>query len=427
MELSGREIGCEFSSEEIDSIVQAYGNHKAPGESLLFLSQSYAPASAEPIGFLGAHYIMTLKLQRGKIHEEVNLFLKFLPLDLPKKADYLSEMSVFNKEVNMYKNILPEISKMIKTSQSPISPKCYFAKENVLVMENAKNLDYKMLSNETLTFDYEHLEVALKKIAVMQAASLVLEKKTEKSLLEIFPSMLDENAYPDDTTNVRILGHSNAIDVMIALIQLIPKYENSPDLKFILNTLPGLMRKIFQFAEVSKKYVNVFLHADLWSNNLMFLYDEKDQPVDCILVDFQLSRYAPPALDVISLLQLTTFKEMLQKSQDKLLEVYYTSFIKELNANGLDSLQIFPKDKFLDSCKHYKLAGLVESALFTHMTLLPPDYCKSMVYSSEEFDTFIRKSRVPFCARAFKENDHYRLRMTDILCEMVDDFILALK
>jgi hypothetical protein len=79
---------------------------------------------------------------------------------------------------------------------------------------------------------------------------------------DVYAEELKENAYPK-TEGVRLMGFTNACSALSDLIKLLPKYENSHQLDFILKKFLIVMQKIYDFAETSTTYRNVVLHADL--------------------------------------------------------------------------------------------------------------------------------------------------------------------
>lgn len=68
---------------------------------------------------------------------------------------------------------------------------------------------------------------------------------------------------------------------------------------------------------------NVILHGDLWSNNIMFKYDENGQVEDTVLVDFQICYYGPPVLDVTYCLYTSSNNGVSESDFDTLAKHYY--------------------------------------------------------------------------------------------------------
>lgn len=383
------------------------------GLSGSFVSYEVLPASDKPIGYMSDHYILRVKTSE----ESRNFFLKVVPNNVEKRVAYLNETGFFAKEAKVYEKVIAAVSPYSSISWAP---KCYgFKNQRFIVMEILDKL--KSFSTVDLIFDLDHMKVAASTLAVLHASSVIFEVKTGRNIGVEFKEVLEENAYPMKEDHIRIKSFENAVEALSALIRVIQKYQTRPDLEEIVENFAKVMKKIFLFVQPSQKYRNVFNHGDLWVNNVMFSYQGKI-PVNCKIVDFQLSRYATPAMDLADLIYVSSTKAFRAENLNEVLEVYCQALEDELTRAEVD-LSALPRSEILENFAELKAAGLIEAALFCHVTLLPPTLSSSILNSSEEYDQFISQSRVDTCLAAFKE-EYYRNRMSEILCELIDEFVL---
>ncbi|XP_050079025.1 uncharacterized protein LOC126565859 [Anopheles maculipalpis] len=474
--------------------------------------------SKEPIGYLGDHYLLDVNLREKMVHytpeeeenyaeeEYISFFLKVIPENVPKLADYIKEMGCFRKEILLYKHVIPRLQDvMIGTKQ--FVPTAYFTKgERLIVFENLKSEGYSIVEQTKNLLDFDHLRVALQAVAKLHASSLILEERSKTPIPELFVGYLNENAYVDDDDYVQKGNLENAIQVLCEMIKKIEKYAKSDNLDEILEKVPAVIRKIYDFSKPSTVFRNVLNHGDLWCNNVMFRYDmiptsedsctnceghqtegrkatsdredqaeaQKDtiidaankqqtvangerrgrksssikkpnpcevlnlgnwstpgaaRPSSCILIDFQIARYAPPAYDILSFLTSTTTRDFRKRHLAELLDVYYDALQVELDWFHRDVREVFlnGSPSYLDSCDHYQLAGLIDSVLYRHVTMLPMELvarCREEHRLPGTVGTQSPSAKMDICLEAWAQYEEYRNFMTDMLSDLVDRYIL---
>lgn len=255
----------------------------------------------------------------------------------------------------------------------------------------------------------------------MHASSIIFEEKNGK-FTENEMKMLVENSYPTEPHRTRAIGFEKGTKVLSQLIKLIPKYKNSPRLAEIQENFIIVCRQLQTFVKASKQYKNVLSHADLWSNNIMFRYDVNNKPCDVRFIDFQLTRYGAAAMDLATFIFVCSTRDFRRTHQNNILHSYCDALESELQLNQIDG-KTLPRDEIFKSFEEYRVAGLIEAALFCHLILLPNELAANIMQSSEEYDKFISQCRAEKCFKAFEE-EYYRERMTELLTELIDEFVM---
>ncbi|XP_058061134.1 uncharacterized protein LOC131211602 isoform X1 [Anopheles bellator] len=155
------------------------------------------------------------------------------------------------------------------------------------------------------------------------------------------------------------------------------------------------------------------------------------RPASCILIDFQIARYAPPAYDVLSLLTSTTTRAFRDRHLDELLDSYYEALRAELDWFHRDVREVFPPSGFATyraSCDQYQLPGLIDSVLYRHVTMLPGELvarCREKHRLPGSEPVACERDGMDICLEAWTQYPDYRLLMTDMLSDLVDRHILA--
>lgn len=386
-----------------------------------------------PSGFLSHQFRLVVKCtvrndNARKTHYETSFFVKTIPHGSAAHTKYISDFGAFKKEVRVYRSIVP---RLIEATGFEFAPHCYLSKEHsLLAFEDLHAKGFRMANGEGGLLDLPHLRVTLETLATLHAASMIIEKEQNRYLDEIYPGYLKENAYPSDIASGRTVWIANTTAALSAMIAEIPRYSNH-QIAELRRRFEQTISSIFELSKTSTRFRNAFGHGDMWKNNILFKYAKisegnqrnKTLPVEAKFVDFQLARYAPPALDVMTICTMVTTSSFRQQHLDRLLDAYYTHLATVLRQHGLSVAVELPLLQFEASCEFYRLAGLIESCCFSHMILLPTEITQSIV-GGTSFERFMNESRAAMCVAAFRQDAGYRDRMTDMIGAIVDDFVL---
>lgn len=371
-----------------------------------------------PAGIMSSHYIINVKLENGCW----SCFVKCSPKD-DFGSKYAQDLETFDKEGIIYQQLIPAMQEIAK-GRTPWTAVCYLTKGvDLIVLENlGLNGFVPPTSGRLLNMD--HLSIVLQTLARMNAASLALEEKRKKSITEIFPNLLRENGYPSNNPpGYRQMGVQSMIRTVQCFVKLMSeknllKYERY-DTESIIKMIPTIFNELFELVKPSKNFRNVFNQSDLWANNIMFKY-VNSRPVDCRLIDFQFSRYAPPVFDINTLLLTSTSRLFKEQNAPKLLDQYYNFLAKELRAYGLSVQKFITRSELDASFKVYNKAVLIESLCFFQTIYLPEETWTDLIRTPQTFEDFVLNKHMDICVNIYQTNSGYRNKITEILQELLD-------
>jgi hypothetical protein len=97
-----------------------------------------------------------------------------------------------------------------------------------------------------------------------------------------------------------------------------------------------LMTSFIDVAEPMRCEFQVLNHGDIWLNNMMFRSNEKSDPLDVIMFDYQASFWASPATDVLYFLISSVSDEIKTEHFDDFIEHYHRELSDALKRVGYD-------------------------------------------------------------------------------------------
>lgn len=378
--------------------------------------------SEKTVGFLGDHYKLTIYYQEQGKPNKASFFVKCIPQTNVNANAYVTEMGVFQKEILLYKHLLPEMQKLTSVKFCPKSYLTNYAKR-YLVLENLQEEGYAISKGETLN-DLE-IVALLKTLAAFHASCITFEEQrstngTKYRLSDEFQEALKEGTFSAIEGHPRNKWGKTTTKAVADCAKLLPQFASNQKLRNKI--LEFFQLHVDEYIKPSKQFRNVMTHDDLWKNNIMFRIDEASGGVECVFVDFQLTRYSPPAFDVLIALYLNVNSRKLQKSFFAFLEIYYKLLSEELKVNQINPNVVLPKDEFFKSVEVYRLPALLESVMYGTNVFLGQQISDLIMSDENVFKDYVYYDRSRYVCQEFKENDVFKRRF----CEVLEPFVECL-
>lgn len=221
--------------------------------------------------------------------------VKTLPVaDIAMEKLGANNYNVQDKEMDMYKKVLPEFKTLLKSinEDADIFPTCLAVDKDldVIVLEDLAEKNFVM-ADRTKGLDQDHILMALRKMARMHAASAVVYSKDPESI-----SSFDTGFFTRKTDAFHVMFET----LCEGLIEEMASWEG---FEYYAKKLPNVRKSLVKTArrafDCDEGDFHVLTHGDLWTNNLMYRYNESGNPIDSVLLDFQFTCYGSPALDLI--------------------------------------------------------------------------------------------------------------------------------
>ncbi|XP_069690894.1 uncharacterized protein [Periplaneta americana] len=308
-----------------------YENH-----SITITSYEVTRATVDGENYGSNMYRVTIFFTRGSQSHKTSLVIKS-ELEEEEISKVMSEAKTFQRESEALEIIMPAIHQLLEQTSSaefqPFAAKCFYIHTNfpfALVLEDLKEKGFRT-AERTRGLDLQHCLLVMRKLARCHAVSAILHQKNPE-LFQKYESLFDEKRRKALTQFFEV-GAKN----LAAEVDKWPKYKNIYSGKLHAFS-DGIVDFLIKDAAVDGNDFNVFLHGDLWVNNIMFRYSEDTgDVVDLRFVDFQLSYFSNAAQDLQYFLNTSTELDLLDK-HDILVREYHKTLGKTFALLGYEQL-----------------------------------------------------------------------------------------
>ncbi|XP_054016550.1 uncharacterized protein LOC128896965 [Hylaeus anthracinus] len=242
--------------------------------------------------------------------------------------DMARRQDMFLVELKMMRDVLPEIKKLVGR---PIGPWLLYGSDDpaTLVMENLTTRQFVMKCRQKgLPFD--HCRQVVQLLAKLHAGSIKLYEK-DPEIVESFRNggVVSAKCPP---SYLRLME--------VSLLRIGREMLQWSDEKCVraaaklINLSKSVGRRCVEVYEYDSNEFCVLNHGDCWINNMMFKENEKGQPVDVLLLDYQMAVYASPVIDLLYFLNICPELDVRYDNDDYFLDVYLGTLRETMETIG---------------------------------------------------------------------------------------------
>ncbi|XP_058803309.1 uncharacterized protein LOC131671124 [Phymastichus coffea] len=361
--------------------------------------------SKSKVGFLGSHQRLKITVEDEGSGETrtLNFFVKLVPRDSQAQVEFVKQRRVFNQEAEFFTKLMPRLLEATSASHTEAwAPRCYLANEDLVVLEDVRDRGYFMRDSKILST--EQLRSAAAAMARMHAASMIAERRLGQALNELYPQACAEQIF-----HPQIRDHGNAL--LESLIVEVSKRTN----RSCKNTVP-MIHRAFDFVTGHAKH-RVVCHGDAWSNNVMI---KDGQPAKCLLVDYQMTRYAPRMFDVAELICLSTYRDARDKNEKTVVKAYWEELCETLSKCE-PSIDRPTYDELIDEYKQAKHSALFLAVMYLPSIMLSYDvFAKYKDDPAALYQNFVFRRNNACVLELMDQDEEYARRITEAVLDFVE-------
>ncbi|XP_047120584.1 uncharacterized protein LOC124803442 [Schistocerca piceifrons] len=300
---------------------------------------SVAVQRATAIGdnYLSDVYRMTVELERNAspYGSSLSLIIKCLPTgEVMQKL--VQEIQAFEHETRMFCDTIPAMSQILEKAAPgkymQLSAKCFASGKqpvSYLVLEDLKARGFS-LAKRCSGLDLAHSKLVVRKLAEFHAASVKLFEQDPSALDNYLVFKLLHETTAQQLETFLKQGCRLLADQLDTLDGSFSKY--APRIRTLAESIFPRLADLTQ----RKGKFRVLTHADTWVNNIMFRY-AAGVVQDVVLLDFQLSSYSSPSIDLQYFTHTSLTEEVYANHLTDLLKEYHSHLIEVMNDIGIST------------------------------------------------------------------------------------------
>ncbi|KAL7047622.1 hypothetical protein ACKWTF_003058 [Chironomus riparius] len=368
------------------------------GDKNLNISEfNVAPSNNSQEHYASTIFKATVKYANKFNCEEVTKLL--IKLVVPKAIAFSDENS-FDTELNMYLSTLPDLQRLLNQNGENVqfAPKLLYSSKDpvpLLVLEDVTMNGY---DNTTGPLDLFGIKCVTSKLAKFHAASIYIDRDGKE--VSYYKNGLFNLKSRDGLNFMK-----NNMYLFVDELKSWRGYDECTDkMKNIAKKFEELGEKVYQ-ANPSADGFNVLNHGDFCYNNMLFKKDDDGKVCDVLFVDYQMTKWGSPCIDLYYLLHLVASREVSENHRDEIISYYYEELVKSLKDIGYMTKPPNMLDLNVELLKNGFLEVLIAVCFMPFMFMDPKIHDTELafengieglllrqdLYRNPEFKTFIKK------------------------------------
>lgn len=280
----------------------------------------------------------------------------------------------------MYLVALPAMyqvaEELIRSKVQYLTSRCIYSVPNILVLEDLDHLGYKMADRRS-GLDLRHCQLALRSLAQFHGMSVALHRKDPSSM-----SLFNEVFYKEEQRTLLSSSFETGLQTLASVVAKWPGFERFAEK--IRKMAETLVTKTIEVVKPKDGSLSILNHGDFWTNNILFKCPSGSEvPEEAMFIDFQISRFSSPALDLQYFMYTSPSQEVRFEHMNDLLETYHTELRKTLKMLGCSDVE-FTIEHLKKDFEDRAYFGLI-TACFT-LSLILADTKEIMDLENVTFD-----------------------------------------
>lgn len=245
-------------------------------------------------------------------------------------------------------------------------PKCYFANDEIVILEDLLETGYKIWSPLNEPLDKNHVKAVLSAYGKFHAFSFAFKHK--------YPEKFASIGYKFEwfqTNYERLINNGFYKGLTEKLADCFDQETEFEYIEAIANFLShGQVAYLEKLALLSES--DVFVHGDSWTHNYMFRYDvDEPKPKDVCILDFQIFRKTSPVIDLSYFISTCACTPEFFNDIDVYLKVYHESL--QTHLSQLNCPDVYTWDTLQYEWRNYSLKGLIMAGIILKMMTADKD------------------------------------------------------
>lgn len=270
----------------------------------------------------------------------------------------------FRNEVIIYNEILP----FLNVTKSRLYPDALFrqfsglneAHNNVLILENMFYSGFSP-SKQKLFLDFDHIAISLKRLGELHSWSYRSKSTNKSEFFDLAKKLKNLNFKCTEEFDYYFLV-SESIRGSIE-----PFIEQNIEVDLLQDFIKPFesLQTVIEVLVKPEEPFSTICHGDFNKNNVLYKYNDANQPIDCAIFDFQRGIYSSPAIDVSFFLYMHTSAEIRRKHWNDFLKIYYNSVRDNLPGD----IDLPDYEQFLEHFSTRAVFGYIHAAFFVPMMM----------------------------------------------------------
>lgn len=197
--------------------------------------------------------------------------------------------------------------------------------------------------------------------------------------------------------------------LVVDLASQISKKAGRPHKRFL-----SAFWRVYDYVNDPNVKNKVVSHGDFWPNNILF---DNSSPPRCILVDYQLCRYAPRTFDLVGLMYLSTDRKTRDEYEKIALKAYHRELCNTIKQNN-PSLPVPTFDDIVGEYEETRICGQLLAVFYYPIILLSQEMINKFQHNPNYYAKFMFRQNNDCILEEMEKDKYYGKRITEAVLEL---------